>query len=100
MIADLSTTEIGLLALGSVIIPWLIYVTKAIQALTADARWIRKVHEPDDSGLMVWKNPGMLTALHDNTEVLREMLTLLERHHASTAKAVEEVSKILDEVRG
>lgn len=73
MLSELTNTDLALLVAGVVVIPWLVYVTKALQHIGTDTHWTRRQHEPDQDGVQAWKNPGLAAAIDRNTEVLRDL---------------------------
>ena len=84
--AHMTSTEwIGLIA-GAIVIPWLVFVTKAILAVRTkqgemhqDIKWIRREHEPEQ-GVQNWKNPGLVDALEKLSGLITDLKEWLISH--------------------
>ena len=77
--------EIVTVVLSLVVVPWLIFVTKAIlkistkqDAMHMDVKWIRPEHEPE-GGVQAWKNPGLVEAIDKLSEQVDRFRDGVER---------------------
>lgn len=87
-VVGMSTLEIGVTILTVVVIPWLVFVTKAIMKVSEgldkvnhNVKWLRSEHEPTDDGVQHWKNPGLTEAFNKLSDILVEMRDILLRQH-------------------
>lgn len=90
---EMVTSAAGLL-ISAVIIPWLVYVTKQLQHISRDTKWLTEQHMPDTTGTQAWKNPGVVEAVQENTRVLRELAAILGRREALLEQLAEYVKEL------
>lgn len=49
----------------AIVVPWLIWLTKAINQLSRDSRELHKWHSPDSTGRQEWRGAAMREMLHE-----------------------------------
>jgi uncharacterized membrane protein YjgN (DUF898 family) len=66
----MTSLELALTLVTAVVLPWLVLLGKQLSAHTKilrdvayDVAWLKREHEPNQDGVMPWKNPGLVEAI-------------------------------------
>jgi len=78
----MTSLELSLTLVFAVLVPWLAMLNKQLSAHTrllrdieVNVAWLKREHEPNESGVMPWKNPGLVEAIRE----LRDAITSIPR---------------------
>jgi len=78
----MTSLELALSLVTAIVLPWLVLLGKQLSAHTKllreigyDVAWLKREHEPNQDGVMPWKNPGLVEAI----ESLRDAIIKLPR---------------------
>jgi len=109
MLAALTNTDIGLFVAGSIVVPYFVYIHKALQALKTKSDGMDNkldelvdAHAPGPDGIMEWKNPEIRELSKAQVQLLMDIKEILSTSHSKLAQLFQgqsEVKQSLQQLR-